>query len=192
VNQLGNSGSLVASHPGNGNAVKHGAYSPGLIQERAAEIEAGFVEEFAFSPSQRVAVHELARLMATLDAIDRGLDERGIVNRKGEATSLLNYRIRISRQLKNWLGKVSGTIDRQSATVGADPASEEDFRRELERIALGHDPEATPRDRVLAYRELPKSAPRHPSVAAVSIRVVQGDDGENTIEYVHDEDLVEA
>jgi hypothetical protein len=40
MNKDGNSSSLIASHPGNLNAVKQGVHSPRLIQARAAEIAA--------------------------------------------------------------------------------------------------------------------------------------------------------
>jgi hypothetical protein len=40
MNKRGNPESLIASHPGNFNAVKQGAHSPRLIQARAAEIAA--------------------------------------------------------------------------------------------------------------------------------------------------------
>lgn len=38
---------------------------------------------------------------------DRDLDERGLVNRRGEPRYLLNHRSRISRQLDQWLSKIA-------------------------------------------------------------------------------------
>jgi hypothetical protein len=189
VNKRGNIGTLVASHPGNTNAVKHGAYSPRLTQDRAAEIEASLVEAFTFSASQHVAVREVARLMAILEAIDRDLDERGVVDKKGAPRSLLNHRSRISRQLERWLGQVSSTIDRQSDGPRTGPASQDDFVGELEWIALGHEPEATPRDRILAYRELSKLAPTPtaPQTSVMTIRVIRDDDGNEQMEFVDDD-----
>src|SRR5436189_2894717 len=51
VNKVGNAASLVASHPGNRSAVQHGAYSGGLMLERAAEIEAALVADYVLSPT---------------------------------------------------------------------------------------------------------------------------------------------
>ena len=50
--------------------------------------------------------------MAILEAIDRDLDERGIVEKAGKARYLLNHRSRVSRQLEHWLTKLSVAVDR--------------------------------------------------------------------------------
>jgi hypothetical protein len=47
-------------------------HSPRLIQARAAEIVTELMRSWDFSPTQRLAVHEAARCMAILEAIDRG------------------------------------------------------------------------------------------------------------------------
>ncbi len=64
MNRRGHPKTMVASQPGNENAVKHGVHSPRLIQARAAEIASELARSFAFSPTQRLAVHEAARCMA--------------------------------------------------------------------------------------------------------------------------------
>jgi hypothetical protein len=120
VNKNGNPGTLVAAHPSNTNAARYGVYSPRLasprlVEPRAREIEAELLEAFEFTATQRIAVHEVARCMAILDAIDRDLDERGLVDRGGKSRSILNHRARISRQLDHWLAKISPAIDRQTA-----------------------------------------------------------------------------
>lgn len=51
MNTRGNPESLVASHPGNQNAVKHGVHSFRLIQARAAEIATELTQAFEFSPA---------------------------------------------------------------------------------------------------------------------------------------------
>ena len=76
LNEQGNPETLVAAHPGNVNAVRHGVHSPRLIQARAAELAGELTQSFDFSPTQRLAVHEAAHCMAILEAIDRELDER--------------------------------------------------------------------------------------------------------------------
>jgi hypothetical protein len=68
MNKRGNPKSLVASQPGNLNAVKQGVHSPRLIRARAAEIASELTESFEFSPAERLAVHEAARCIAILEA----------------------------------------------------------------------------------------------------------------------------
>ena len=157
MNKRGNPKSLVASHPGNLNAAKQGIHSPRLIQERAAEIAGELTQSFQFSPTELLAVHEVARCIAILEAIDRDLDQRGLVDRKGEPRYLLNHRSRTSRQLEQWLEKVSAAIERKASSERA-PARAEfaDYVRALQQIALGHETTATASDQLAALRELLK------------------------------------
>ena len=108
MNKRGNPKSLVASQPGNLNAAKQGVHSPRLIQARAAEIASELTQSFEFSPAERLAVHEAARCIAILEAIDRDLDQRVLVDKEGKPRYLLNHRSRTSRQLEQWLEKVLG------------------------------------------------------------------------------------
>ncbi len=162
------------------------------MQKRAVEIAAGLLDAFTFTASQHVAVHEVAGLTAILEAIDRDLAERGVVGKKGEPNSLLAYRARISRQLERWLGQISSTIDRQTTPSPIDPVSEDDLVRELQRIALGLDVSATPGDRISAYRELSKLAPKSDAPSFVTIRVFHDDDDNRQIEYLDGETVAEA
>ncbi len=156
MNKHGNPRNLVAAQPGNLNAVKQGIHSPRLIQGRAAEIVDELTQSFAFLPPERLAVHEAARCIAILEAIDRDLDERGLVDKKGEPRYLLNYRARVSRQLEQWLEKVSRAIERQSPQAQPPPEAEfADYVRALQQIALG-DATATARDRLEALNKLLK------------------------------------
>ena len=158
MNKNGNPGSLVAFHPGNANAVKHGVYSSRFIEPRAAEIAASLLESFVPSVVQRIAVEQAARSMAIVEAIDRELDERGLVGKRGQAHSLLNHRSRISRQLDRELAKITPAIDRQLARdQPSSPPGRSDYDAELQWIALGRDTTATPRDRIAAIRELRES-----------------------------------
>src|SRR6266536_3568227 len=100
MNKGGHPETLVAAQPGNANAVKHGVHSPRLIQARAAEIVTELTQAFEFSPTERLAVHEAARCIAILEAIDRDFDERGLVDKAGRPRYLLNHRSRTSRQLE--------------------------------------------------------------------------------------------
>jgi hypothetical protein len=155
MNKQGNPRNLVAAHPGNLSAVKQGVHSPRLIQSRAAEIVDELTQSFTFSPPERLAVHEAGRCIAILEAIDSDLDERGLVDKRGEPRYLLNHRARVSRQLEQWLEKVSKAIERQSPQEQASPEAEfSDYVRALQQIALGHDATATARDRLGALNKL--------------------------------------
>lgn len=70
--------------------MKYGVHSPRFIEPRAAELVAHLTDSFEFSVAQRVAVEQLARRIAILDALDRDLDERGLVDKRGEPRYLLN------------------------------------------------------------------------------------------------------
>jgi hypothetical protein len=155
MNKRGNPKSLVAAHPGNLNALKQGVHSPRLIQARAGEIATELTQSFEFSPAERLAAHEAARCIAILEAIDRDLDQHGLVDREGQPRYLLNHRSRTSRQLEHWLEKVSTAIERKATSE--QPPSRGDFPdyvRALQRIALGQDATATARDRLAALKEL--------------------------------------
>lgn len=104
--------------------------------------------------AERLAVQEAARCIAILEAIDRDLDQRGLVDDEGTPRYLLNHRSRISRQLEQWLQKISAAVDRNPASE-PEPARADfpDYVRALQGIALGHDTTATARDRLAALKE---------------------------------------
>lgn len=165
--------------PGNTNALRGGVHSPRLIQARAAEIKAELEHSFAFSATQAVAVREVARCTAVLEAIDRELDERGLFAKGGKPSYLLPLRARISRQLEQWLAKIAPAIERQSdSELKPQAAGRADYLRELQRIALGHDPTASTRDRLTALTELLKldSSAGKKAVGAVYNVYPDGDD----------------
>jgi hypothetical protein len=155
MNKNGNPGSLVAAHPGNANAAKYGVYSPRLTQPRAAEIVAELMQTFEFTVTQRVALVEFAGCSAVLEAIDLDLMERGVVDRSGEARSLLNHRSRIVRQLDHWLSKIAPAMERQALSKQTlAPPGSPDYIRELQWIGLGQDSAASTRDRLAALSQL--------------------------------------
>lgn len=183
MNKNGHPSTLVSSHPGNTNAMKHGVYSERRIQPRAAEIFAEFVQAFEFSVAQRLAVWEVARSTALIEAIDHELDERGLTNKRGEAHSLLNYRARISRQLLRWLSEIAPTIDRQSVG-GVTEIGRDEFIGELKRIASGKDATASAHDRVAAIRELLRAeAPRRVESEVAVVRIIREEDGTERVEF---------
>lgn len=172
VNKNGNPGTLVSAHPGNTNAARHGAYSPRLIEPRAREIEEELIRAFEFTATQRVAAHEVAHCMAILDAIDRDLDERGLVDRSGESRSILNHRARISGRLDHWLAKISPAIDRQTTRDDEQRhVGRPDYIREFQRIALGDDSTATARDRLTALDRLSELESGRDSVTQVTLNI---------------------
>jgi hypothetical protein len=186
VNKKGNPGTLVPAHPGNTNAARYGVYSHRLIEPRAREIEAELIQAFEFTATQRIAVHEVARCMAILDAIDRDLDERGLVDRGRKSRSILNHRARISQQLDHWLAKISPAIDRQTAdNHDGRQLGRSDYVRELQRIALGDDSTATARDRLAAIGRLADLEPAN-SVTHVTVNFLADEDG-NPLPF-HDAD----
>jgi hypothetical protein len=157
MNRRGYPQTLVASHPGNLNAAKNGVHSPRLIQARAVEIADELAAGYEFTPAERLAVHEAARCIAILEAIDRDLDERGLVDRDGSPRYLLNHRSRTSRHLEHWLERVTVAVERQT-TSQPEPTRADfpDYVRALQRIALGQEPTATARDQLAALKELLK------------------------------------
>ncbi len=181
MNSNGNPGSLVASHPGSTNAVQYGVYSSRVIGPRAAEIAAHLTEAFEFSVPQRIAVEQVARCIAILEALDHDLDERGLVDKRGEPRHLLNHRSRLSRQLDQWLTKITSSMERQSSDGQPASVGRPDYVRELQRIALGRDTAAGTRDRVSALKELLSfdSTPQQP--ATVTFVVHKNVDGSTEI-----------
>jgi hypothetical protein len=98
-------------------------------------------------------VHEAARCIAILEAIDRDLDQRGLVDEEGKPRYLLNHRSRTSRHLAQWLEQVSAAIEAASAQAPSRAEFADDVRA-LQRIALWQDATATARDRLAALKQL--------------------------------------
>lgn len=98
---------------------------------------------------------EVARHTAILEAIDRDLDELGLVGKAGKPSYVLDMRLRVSRHLDHWLAKPAPELERQrTAEAALSDAGREDYLRELKLIAFGHDPDARPADRVKALELL--------------------------------------
>jgi len=160
MNPRGHPDTLVASHPENSNAVRHGAYSPRAIAPRAAEIEEELKGESELPPIEALAAGEAARCLAILEAIDRDLDERGIVDPRGKARSILDYRARISRQLEKWIQRLDGYDERASSEHLALDGEHENYVARLQRIALGHDRRAGLGEQLTALKQLLKLGTR--------------------------------
>jgi hypothetical protein len=117
VNKSGHPATLIASQPGNANAIKHGVHSPRVIKFRALEIEAELTEPFELPPVYRLAAREVAHNMALLEAIDGYLSDQGLTDRRGKPRYLVEQRARTSRQLGYWLEKLSPELERQQAAA---------------------------------------------------------------------------
>jgi hypothetical protein len=130
VNERGKPETLVASHPGNANAVRHGIFSNRILAPR---IEAYRDELLALphvAPVDVAAVDECARLLARIDAVDCDIDERGHFGRNG-ARSLLEHRARLSRELRAWLAALGATPAARAEWVSK--LTRPSFRDEVER-----------------------------------------------------------
>src|SRR5438045_1928201 len=122
MNPNGNPLTLRSSQPGNTNAVRHGAFSRRALEGRAREVAEALLEAPHTTPLDRVGAEELGALVALIEAIDDDLSSRGLTNRKGEARSLLELRIRASGRLERWLKE-----------FGATPASRVDWVETMRR-----------------------------------------------------------
>jgi hypothetical protein len=71
---------LVASHPGNTNAVRSGLYSRTgrIIAPRAAEIAEELMSLPHVAGMDAIAAEEIGQVLATLEAIDADLRSRGV------------------------------------------------------------------------------------------------------------------
>lgn len=105
---MGELSNLVAAHPENTNALKHGVYSSRLLAPRARRIAEGLMASPHVRPIHALAADEIGSIVARLEAIDGDLDARGQIGRAG-AQSLLEYRVRLSRELRAWLKEFGGT-----------------------------------------------------------------------------------
>lgn len=124
---MANNGNLIAAHPANLNAARHGLYSDrALADEIEVEREALLALPWVTEPD-RLLVDEVARLRARIAAVDRDLDERGHFGRNG-ARSLLDHRTRLNAALLRTL-----------AALGASPAERSKWAARLGKASLGEE-----------------------------------------------------
>ena len=165
MNPKGHSENLVAGRPGNLHALKSGVHSPRLIQARAEEIIQEFDGSIKLDDAGRVALKEVASITATIEAILRELDERGLTDAKGNERHLLKLRESYSRRLLDAHDRLLEAIARAGkakAGAGADEVVGEqaDYVRRLQVIGLGYDPRARPVDEFNALKTLVELGPR--------------------------------
>jgi hypothetical protein len=128
-----------------------------LIEARAAEIVAEFEAIDELDDLGRVALGELARLQALIEAIDQDLSERGLTDRNGKERYLLQRRERYSRRLIDVTAHLVQSRARSKRAVSnADEVVGEriDYVRTLQAIAFGCEPEARISERLGALKLL--------------------------------------
>ena len=125
MNSTGRSENLRPDQPGNSNARRHGVFSEREMAPYALEIADALMSAPHTVLLDRLAAEEIGRIKARIEAIDRDLDERGLTDRHGNARSLLDLRIRLSRRLESWLKE-----------FGATPASRVGWVEQLSRAEI--------------------------------------------------------
>jgi len=103
---MASNGNLVASHPGNTSAAKHGLYSGRLLAERAREVRDSLLTLQHVHPLDVFAAEELGSLIAALEAIDKGLDARP---KAASRRMLLEHKNRLSKTLLSYLREIGAT-----------------------------------------------------------------------------------
>jgi hypothetical protein len=109
MNRRGNPRTLRAAQPDNLNALRSGVYSSRARSEREQEIERLLMDLPFAVPIDEIGAHEIASLLAIIDAADADLALRGLTGKRGEVRTLVDYRIRLSGRLERWLRQFGGT-----------------------------------------------------------------------------------
>lgn len=110
MNKNGHAETLLASHPGNSNALSHGVYSRAgrVLSSRAAEIADAILEEPQVRAMDEHGAAEIGRLVALIEAMDLEIEKNGLT-RRGDARSMIKLRLQASRQLQQWLDRYALT-----------------------------------------------------------------------------------
>ena len=184
MNVNGHKENLIAAHPGNQNARTSGAYARDVDAE-AAEITESFPNYADFNIDEREAAYDFIKTRLTLRRIDDYLEAKGEIRSDGDVAPALKERNRLSRRLQSLGPKVAAAQARAQFKTG-EAEDVEAFRRALTFVAGGYDPRATPRDQLLAYRELQANdgAEKSPK----TITVIFKEDGDKDITYDYGED----
>lgn len=153
MNPEGHAATLVASHPGNGNACTHGVFDEHALRLRTNEFAASMLEELGQVGVVTTArVWETARLMAFVERLDHWVVGLGGSPPPPRQRYLLEIRLRSSKQLEKLLAALDGwRAPGGSARVLE--GEQADQVAELRRIAFS-DPSATTGERLQAHRLL--------------------------------------
>jgi hypothetical protein len=118
MNKKGTPSNLEPAHPGNVNAVRHGAYSARALDVRREEVVEELMNAPHVVPLDRFVVEEIARLWTLIEAIDADLAERGLRRRDGGTRSMIELRLRASGRLERWLREARLTPATRSEVAG--------------------------------------------------------------------------
>jgi hypothetical protein len=133
VNEHGHPQTLVASHPGNTNRLRHGVWSADrkALEPRAREVAERVLSAPHTVELDEIGAVEIGRLEALIEAIDRDIAERGLTGKGGNARSLVDLRLRASRRLVEWLDRYG--LNPQSRAEWAAKLARPSMREEVER-----------------------------------------------------------
>jgi hypothetical protein len=107
MNEHGHPQTLVASHPGNQNRLRHGVWSADrkALEPRAREIAERILDAPHVGEVDEIGAVEIGRLEALIEAIDADIAERGLTGKGGNVRSIVDLRLRASRRLVEWLDR---------------------------------------------------------------------------------------
>ncbi len=100
MNRRGNPETLVASQPGNKNALRSGVYSPNALAPRVHQIEAAIAERRVDEVLRDISRREVAALAALGEAMDADLAANGLIGRRGEPRRMIEHRLRLNAKLQ--------------------------------------------------------------------------------------------
>lgn len=109
MNNDGYRETLQPRQPENTNAVRNGVYSRRTLAPRAREIADQILELKHTVALDRIGAEEIGSLVALLEAIDQDLQERGLIDRRGNVRSMVDLRNRVSGRLQRWLREFGAT-----------------------------------------------------------------------------------
>lgn len=118
VSRPGQGNLLPGAPEGNVNGVRHGLYSRTgrVLAPRAEELADALMQAPHVNALDCIAAEEIGALQAHLEAVEEQLRQPGRKERK----TLLEHRIRLTRELRSWLRE-----------FGATPKARAEFAREL-------------------------------------------------------------
>ena len=111
MNTTGTPENLIASHPGNTNAERHGVYARSggrALSPRAAAIADAILASPQIGTVDDLGVAEIARLVDLIERMDADLAECGLT-RRGDARAMVKLRLQASRRLQDWLDRFAMT-----------------------------------------------------------------------------------
>jgi hypothetical protein len=106
MNTRGTPSNLVAAHPGNENAVRHGVYAHKgrVLAPRAEEIADELIRlPHISSALDGIGAGEIGALLALIERLDEDIGARGVTGRGGDVRGLIKMRVQASRRLESWL-----------------------------------------------------------------------------------------